>query len=225
MVRPRRRSAILGGVLTGVLTAGVLAFVGYRLVSAAGLVARSAALRRRAGAIVRGIRWRHVWPVPFVLTVVILAAAVLLLVPPLRFGWWTALGGVGNPVTGATDQTTGTALEWLIPVVFLILLLPALPLFALREEELFRVGAEGWSAWHRTAKAIQFGLVHALIGIPVAVALALSIGGGYFQWTYLRAYRATGDRRAAVVESTRAHTAYNGVVVVLVLVLIAFASQ
>ena len=139
-----------------------------------------------------GIRWRHLWPIPFVLAGVLIAAIALLEVPPLRFGWWTALGGIGNPVTGTTDQTAGTTLEWLIPLVFILLLVPALPLFAFREEELFRLGAEGWSGRRRVLKAVQFGLMHALIGIPIAVALALGVGGGYFQWAYLRGYRASG---------------------------------
>jgi len=209
-------------VLTAVLTAGVLAFVGYRLVSAASLMARSAVLRRRVQEIVGGIRWRHLWPIPIVLAAVLLTAVALLEIPPLRFGWWTALGGLGNPVTGTTDQTAGTALEWLVPLVFLVLLVPALPLFAFREEEAFRLGAEGWSRRRRVVKALQFGLVHAVIGIPIGVALALGVGGGYFQWTYLRGFRASGgDRRAAVLESTRAHTAYNGAIVALILVAIA----
>jgi hypothetical protein len=210
-------------VFTAVLTAGVLGFVGFRLASTAHLVARSGALRRRAGEIVTGIRVRHLWPVPLVLSAVVGMAALLLQVPPLRFGWWTALGGLGNPVTGTTDQTAGTALEWIVPVVFLLLLLPALPLFALREEELFRLGAEDWSTPRRVAKAVQFGLVHVLIGIPIGVGLALSIGGAYFQWAYLRGFRATGSRRGALLESARAHTAYNAVVVVVVLVAIGVA--
>jgi hypothetical protein len=209
-------------VLTTVLTASVLAFIGYRLVSAASLVARSAVLRRRVRDIVTGIRWRHLWPIPFVLTAVILVAVALLEIPPLRFGWWTALGGLGNPVTGTTDQTAGTTFEWLVPLVFIVLLVPALPLFAFREEQLFRLGAEGWSGRRRLLKAVQFGLVHALIGIPIGVALALAVGGGYFQWAYLRGYRTSGgDPNAAVLESTRAHTAYNGAIVAVVLAAIA----
>jgi hypothetical protein len=208
-------------VLTSLLTVGVLAFVGFRLVSTAHLVARSAALRQRSAAIVLGIRWRHLWPVPFVLTAVIAAATLLVQIPPLDFGWWTALGGLGNPVTGTTDQTAGTALEWIVPLAFVVLLLPGLPLFAFREEELFRLGAEQWSARRRMFKAVQFGLVHALIGIPIGVALALSIGGGYFQHVYLRGYRKTGDTVHATFESARAHTAYNAVIVVLLLVVIA----
>ena len=209
-------------MLTALLTVSVLAFVGFRLVSAASLMARSSVLRQRAREIVQGIGWRHVWPIPFVLAAVLITAFALLQVPPLRFGWWTALGGLGNPVTGATDQTAGTTLEWLVPLVFILLLVPALPLFAFREEEIFRLGAEGWSGRRRIVKAVQFGLIHALIGIPIGVALALAVGGGYFQWAYLRGFDASGgDQRAALYESTRAHTAYNGVIVVAVLLAIA----
>jgi hypothetical protein len=209
-------------VLTAVLTVSVLAFVGFRLLSAASLMARSSVLRQRAREIVRGIGWRHVWPIPFVLGAVLATAVALLQVPPLRFGWWTALGGIGNPVTGTTDQTAGTTLEWLVPLVFILLLVPALPLFAFREEEIFRLGAEGWSGRRRILKAVQFGLIHALVGIPIGVALALAVGGGYFQWAYLRGFDASGgDQRAALYESARAHTAYNGVIVVVVLLAIA----
>ncbi|MEZ5257453.1 MAG: hypothetical protein R2705_11340 [Ilumatobacteraceae bacterium] len=38
---------------------------------------------------------------------------------------------------------------------------------------------------------------------------------------YLRAFARTGSRHEATLESTRAHTAYNGVIIGLVLVLIA----
>ena len=81
-----------------------------------------------------------------------------------------------------------------------------------------------WIAAHqhagrRTLRCLQFGLVHAVVGIPIGVALALSVGGAYFMWAYLRGYRRadTWPREAALLESTRAHLAYNGVIVVLVL--------
>ena len=157
--------------------------------------------------IVRGLRLRHfllAWPVLFL---VLLVASLLLLVPGLSWGWWTALGGVGNPVVGATTTTKGSPLEWIIPTVFILMLIPALPLFAESEERMFRLGAEHRSTWGRIRRAIEFGLVHALIGIPIGVALALSIGGGYFTWAYLR---------GGVAESTRAHLAYNLTVVVIV---------
>jgi hypothetical protein len=49
-----------------VLTVGVLGFVGFRLASAAGH-SFTAAGRSTTAPIIRGIRWRHVWPAPLVL--------------------------------------------------------------------------------------------------------------------------------------------------------------
>ena len=213
----------LGSVLD-VLTIAVLAFIGFRLVQGArlGLTGR----RERVGQIVGGIRLRHVLPVPLVLTGVVTAAVVLLQVPGLDFGWWTAIGGEGNPVTGGSERTVGTVLEWVVPLVFGLLLLPGLPLFAEAEERTFRLGAESWSWRRRLARAVfGFGLVHVVIGVPIGVALALSLGGAWFLYVYLRTVPRHG-RATALLESTRAHTAYNGVIVVLLLlsaVLTAFA--
>jgi hypothetical protein len=203
-------------VLERVLTVGVLGFVGFRLASAASH-SFTAAGRSTSAPIVRGIRWRHIWPAPLVLAVVLVVATVLLLVPGLDWGWWTALGGAGNPVTGTTDQTAGTPFEWIVPLVFLTMLLPAIPLFALAEERMFRRGCERWSWPRRIRRTIEFGLAHALIGIPIGVALALSCGGAYFMATYLRKFRTHHDQREAVLESARAHTVYNAFIVGLVL--------
>ena len=74
---------------------------------------------------------------------------------------------------------------------------------------MFRLGSELRSRWQRIRRAVEFGLVHCLIGIPIGVGLALSIGGLYFTWAYLRRYRATESRTEAVAESTRAHLSYN----------------
>ena len=208
---------------TAVLTVGVLAVIGVRL--ADGLRhSLTGEGRRLVARIVGGLGWRHVWPVPLVLTTVVAAASVLLLVPGLDWGWWTALGGSGNPVTGGTEQTVGTIWEWLVPLAFVSLLLPALPLFAFAEECIFRRGAERWTIRRRVLKTVQFGLVHAVIGVPIGVALALSLGGAYFMIVYLRSYRMSASATEATLESSRAHTAYNGTIILLVLVLTALAA-
>lgn len=194
------------------ITAAVLLLVAVRVGGVTRRLVTTSALRRRTWTIVRCIRPRHVLPVPAVLALVLTAASVLVLVPGLDWGWWSAIGGVGNPVTGSTDRTAGTTLEWLIPLVFVVLLLPALPLFAEAEEQRFRAGAEHWSFRRRAWRGVVFGLAHALIGIPIGVALALSIGGWYFTWWYLR---------GGVLESTRAHTAYNGTIILVLLVALA----
>ncbi|MCU1361212.1 MAG: hypothetical protein JWN99_2501, partial [Ilumatobacteraceae bacterium] len=138
-------------------------------------------------------------------------------------GWWSSIGGQGNPVFGSTDQTSGTAWEWLIPLVFIALLLPALPLFAHAEERIFRAGAEHWTTQRRVFKTLQFGLVHALIGIPIGAALALSIGGRYFMRVYLREFARTRSREQATLESATAHTVYNGVIIGVVIIALILA--
>lgn len=202
-------------MLLDLLTLGVLAWVGSRLV----LTARYATGRgrSRAMAIVRGLRLRHFLYALPVFAAVIGAAIALVQVPGLDFGWWTAIGGQGNPVIGATSRTNGTPLEWLVPALFVALLVPGLPLLVLREEEMFRLGAETRSVWGRIRRGVEFGLVHALIGIPVGVAMALSIGGWYLTWRYLVGYR-RGGQAAGLAESARSHLAYNLTILGLVAV-------
>ena len=204
-------------LLTTIATVAVLGFFASRLIRGL-LVARRGTGRATIRAVVRRIRFRHVWPVPLLLGAVMGVATLLVQIPGLDWGWWTALGGQGNPVFGSSDATAGTVFEWLIPVVFVSLLLPALPLFAFAEEQMFRTGAEHWSPQRRVLKVVQFGMVHALIGIPIGVAMALSIGGVYFMWVYLRRYARTRSSDDATLESTTAHTVYNGVIIVVVLI-------
>jgi hypothetical protein len=207
-----------------VATIAVLAFVGVRIAGGT-RIALSGRGRSHVAELVSGLRPRH-----FLLAVpafMATATAVILFiqVPLLDWGWWSALGGLGNPVTGSTERTTGTPLEWIVPLVFLTLLLPALPLFAEAEERMFRLGAEHRTRWGRLRRSVEFGLVHAIVGIPIGAALGLSVGGMYFTWRYLRMFDKTGDARAAMQESTRAHTAYNAVVIALVAAVLIFGAD
>ena len=203
------------------ITVAVLGFFGTRLfVSFRRSLASGA--RRHTAELVRGLRVRHFLPVPVVIALVLGAALALTSIPPLAFGWWSAIGGEGNPAFGVTERTAGTPLELIVPIVFIVLLVPAMPLLVEREEQLFRLGAESWSTPKRVGKALLFGLVHALVGIPVGFALALSIGGAHFMLGYLRAWRATGSRREALLESTRLHLAYNTTIVAVVVAVLAF---
>jgi hypothetical protein len=209
--------------LSNVLSVLVLAVVGLRLVQAVTL-SRSPRGRSLSRQIWTGLRWRHIWPVPFVLAGVLLVAIPLLYVPVLRWGWWSALGGDGNPVFGSSNTTMGTVWAWLIPLIFIALVLLALPLFANAEERMFRMGAQLWSTRQRVIKVLQFGLIHAVIGIPIGVALALSVGGAYFMAVYLRSYALIGSVNEATLESTRAHTAYNALIITTVAVVVAVSA-
>jgi hypothetical protein len=202
-------------MLLDLVTAAVLAFVAMRVVQ--GTLLAVGPRRAHVLALWRGVRLVHVLSAVPVLTVIVLGAFLVVQVPGLDVGWWTLIGGIGNPVTGSTERTTGTILEWLIPLAFLAMLVPALPLFAEREEQWFRLGAEHRTWWARRQRDVTFGLVHAIVGIPIGVALVLSIGGAHFTAWYLRGYR-RGGRLAGLRESTSAHLAYNSVVVVIALV-------
>lgn len=197
----------------GVLTVAALGWVGSNLVVSA---RRAFRLRAHVVDLLVGLRPRHLWPAPFVLASVVAVFALAWLVPALRFGWWTLLGGQGNVVFGTTDQTQGTVFEVLIPVVFVLLLLPALPLLVEAEERRFRFGAEGWSTGRRALRGLQFGLLHLVVGIPVAAALGITVAGWWFTRVYLRAFRASGSAGEALAESTRAHLGYDLVVIGLV---------
>lgn len=205
--------------LSNLLSVVVLTAVGLRLVQAV-TISRSSRGRSLSREIWTRLRWRHIWPVPFVLAGVLLVAVPLLLVPPLRWGWWSAIGGDGNPIFGSSTATNGTVWSWLIPLVFMVLVVLALPLFANAEEKMFRAGAQRWSPRRRALKVVEFGAIHALIGIPIGVALALSVGGAYFMSVYLRSYALTGSSHEATLESTRAHTAYNALIIITVAIVV-----
>jgi hypothetical protein len=206
-------------MLLDLLTVVVLAWVGTRLFEAA-RVALAPGPRAHIAEIVRGLRPHHFLLALPVLGAVVVTYSLLLQIPGLSFGWWTAIGGEGNPVVGVTSRTSGTAWERIVPAVFLLLLVPALPLLVEREEQIFRRGSEHRTFGQRALRGVLFGLVHALVGIPIAAALALSIGGWYMTWAYVRGFR-RGGPEAALLESTRAHLAYNSVIVGLLAAAIA----
>jgi hypothetical protein len=198
--------------VTDLLSLAVLAFVGVRLFEAARI---SVERRARVVWLIRGLRWRHVaWAVP-VWTGVAATALGLSYVPGLDFGWWTAIGGNGNPVLGSASGSDGQGLVTWLPLVFVPLLLVAMPLLVEREERLFRLGAETRSAFGNVRRAFVFGMVHAIVGIPLCAAVALTLGGVYLTDRYLRAWRVSRSQDLAIAESTRCHLAYNYTILTL----------
>jgi hypothetical protein len=93
-----------------VATIAVLAFIGVRIAGGT-RIALTGKGRQHVAHIVRGLRPRHfLLAIPaFVATAT--AVIALVQVPGLSWGWWTAIGGLGNPVTGGTDRTAGTIWE------------------------------------------------------------------------------------------------------------------
>jgi hypothetical protein len=207
--------------VTDLLSLAVLAFVGVRLFETARI---SVNRRRRVIWLVRGLQRRHfAWALPVWVGVGAIGLG-LWYVPGLHFGWWTAIGGNGNPVLGSASGSDGHGLVTWLPLVFIPMLLVAMPLLVEREEWMFRAGAERRSTFGNLRRSFVFGLVHAIVGIPICFALALTLAGAYLTDRYLRAWRVGRSADVAVVESTRCHLAYNYTILALAVPVLVFLS-
>ncbi len=197
------------------LVLGVLSLVAVRL---AGAVRLSFSARGYVRDVVRGVRASHVLLAVPAIVVIIVLASLLMSVPGLDLGWWSAIGGEGNPALGMTSATNGSFLDIVVPFIFLAMLVLALPLLVSSEERMFRRGAElrTWRA--NVGWAVLFGLAHAVVGIPIGAALALSVGGLYFTGWYLHTWRRTGSQQLALMASSRAHLAYNAAILSIIAV-------
>ncbi len=187
----------------------VTAIVVYSL---AGAVRRG---RGEAWFAARRIRTKDILGTLLVLPIVMLTGGALSLLPVLGWGWWSAIGGEGSVVFSGATGGRGAA------VLLLLLIAVAVPELALREEETFRKGSERRDRITNAGWALLFGSVHALMGIPIGYAVALSIAGSYFTYRYLRAYRRAdraSARRDALTASTTAHIAWNWTLLLIVLV-------
>ena len=195
------------------LTVAVLAVVGVRLFEAA---RTSVGARRRTLGLVQGLRARHFLRAIPIVAVIVSTAFVLIQLPVLSWGWWTMIGGEGNPAVGVTDRDYGIV-SVVIPLFFIGLLIVGLPLLVAREVGGFRWGAAPRGTATNLWRSLVFGLAHAVVGIPIGAALALSIGGLYLTRCYLDGWKATRSQTGALLESTRAHLAYNLTIITLVL--------
>lgn len=166
----------------------------------------------------------------FVVTLV--TAIALSQIPGLSRGWASLIfGGTGGniflePVTDGSGSTS-VLIRLAVPV-FLLTLLVVLPFLAKIEEEMFRKGGNDWRSIAK--RSVVFGLVHCLVGVPLAAGIALILSGLFYGCVYKTAYdrclREGADpsdaEKEGVMASTVAHTLYN---LVAVLMLFSFAVQ
>ena len=216
-------------MMTTLVTYAVIAFVAYRSVGA---------IRNRGDAyrIAAGIRWRHLGWAVLAIAGVAAAAVPLYQVPGLGWGWWQLFGGSGSIAVGASDATSTGGARY-VPAVMLLVLAVAVPPFAVAEERMFRAGSQHHTAAGKLRRALTFGLAHLLMGIPIALALALTMAGLVFTWAYMRAFTTVSAvvevpvvasalsesdvrehlgpvaEKAAVVEAARVHITYNWLLV------------
>lgn len=156
---------------------------------------RSAVGRTEYVQIIKGVRW---WMVPLALLTfvcVLMVAILLSRIPYSDVGLWKLFGGSGGNVLtgpGSSGVSHGSGSD---PVmVFLtfatpVMLLLCVPILALREERVFREFSECRSLGGRFRVALVFGLTHMFMGIPLYMALALTVGGLFFTSVYMRALK------------------------------------
>lgn len=178
--------------------------------------ARAAWARRPlAVSIWRAIRPRHLLGALGLIVIVLGTAVALLVVLPVTgLGAGALVGLEGNaifaPIDSALDAplqqapAPGSGLQvaadpsipWAdvtLVTGFLTLLVLLFPHLAHTEEAVFRAGWEDLTLPQQALSALRFGLVHLIMLIPIAAALAIGVAGFAYGRIYRRAYR-----RAAV---------------------------
>jgi hypothetical protein len=217
--------------------------------------------RRLAVAVWRRIRARHVLGSAGLLAVVLsVALALLELVPLTGVGLGTFVGLSSNAVFAPLEEASiraggaglaggtaagadpaaglGAVLVVVATCAFLLGLLGLFPWLAYVEERTFREGLETASPLRELLAALRFGLVHMVMLIPLAAALAIAVAGFAYGRIYRRAHRTAAAntevvegplgavqvrvsparaRGEAVLESTVWHATFNSLIVVLVL--------
>ena len=107
-----------------------------------------------------------------------------------------------------------SGLQWkYYAMLFLPVLLFALPSLARYEEDDFREGTRNWA--QGVKRSIKFGLVHLIVLIPLGAAFALSIGGLWFTHQYFK---------GGVERSTVYHSVYNSIIVVILFVTVVISA-
>jgi hypothetical protein len=116
----------------------------------------------------------------------------------LQFSWVSLLASPTENKQGANlIVAAGTSIPY-FGLVFLALLFFNLPGMARSEEEMFREKTKSWR--DGIPRSIAFGLFHCIVGVPVAVGLALTIPGLWFTQEFFW---------GGVDRSTRVHAVYN----------------
>lgn len=148
--------------------------------------------------------------------------------PFLSWGWSQLfIEGGGNiyiaPVAAVSEHSSHWFMKAL-PFLFLGGLLVFVPFFAKAEEKWFRYECEKWR--EIIPQSIKFGLVHLIVGVPIATGIALIILGLYFGYKYKKAFdkniknmNYSEASEEALMASTVYHSFYNSFLVLILLVL------
>lgn len=106
--------------------------------------------------------------------------------PILQWGWSEAIFGKSINIAFAPTNTGNKTFDMLLGIPFVILFAIAVPKLAYVEEKLFRNNTI--SILPIIFKSLLFGLIHCIVGIPLAAGLCLSFAGLLFAFAYKAKY-------------------------------------
>lgn len=121
----------------------------------------------------------------------------------LKWGWTSFLHSDGST---SNVNLIGFSYVWFAPI-FAVLIIIAMPLLTLTEEQIFRKGTGGVASV--LIRSLIFGLIHMVAGISLGFALALTIPGIWFTYQY---------KKGGVKRSAAYHLAWNYLLISLLLV-------
>ncbi len=111
-------------------------------------------------------------------------------IPFLKWGWWMLLSGSGNagnvliaPIMEGSESSS-ILIRIAVPLFFVALFV-ALPFLAKEEEEMFRRNHLLWG--DMVIQSIKFGFIHLIVGVPIAIGIALSGVGFFYAYKYRKA--------------------------------------
>lgn len=143
-----------------------------------------------------------VCPILVLATVSLATALYDLPVKLLQWSWLSLLAGPKDKDVGTNLGVSAGASIPYFGVIFVLLLFLNLPGLARNEEEIYREGTKNWT--DAIPRSLKFGIMHCLVGVPVAAGIALALPGLWFTSEYFK---------GGVEQSTRVHAIYNMILV------------
>jgi len=137
----------------------------------------------------------------------------------MTWSWISMLGSGADAPSGNIMAAPFKSGSVLVITGFWFLLTLALPYLAKGEEEAFRSLVFGTKK--RIITSIKFGLVHMIVGVPLFVALILSVAGYIFSIFYVRAFNKAAKvdpysaDKVAILASTSVHAKYNFLIITI----------
>lgn len=131
--------------------------------------------------------------------------ALVKVAPWLNWSWTHVLNdGNESGIRSGENFTVATIRLRLIGPLYGVALFFCLPLLAHIEEQWFRGGTHGWE--QGIPRSFLFGMIHCLVGVPLAAGLAIGVLGLWLTQNYFW---------GGVHQSTEVHAAYNSIIFIV----------